>query len=309
MIFAGDKPSSTSMLSVHRMCALTGVSRCGYYRYRHVRSNAQPLPRTVARQETERVIAEVCDRLPSYGYRRVHHELLRSGMRKSPKTVLQTMQRLDLLCTPKRKYITTTDSDHPHRCFRNLMAGKNPGWISRPNQVWFADITFVPFFGFPRKVAFSDYSWIYLAIILDGFSRKVVGWAIDARIGAQLIEKALTNAVASRTVPPGELIHHSDRGVQYASRRYTQILQQQQIRISMSRKGNPYDNAMCESFMKTIKQEEIHHSQYESLPQAQRQLHRYITFYNTQRLHSSLGYTTPDEAENLFQHASQLQKS
>src|SRR5207237_7773996 len=118
------------------------------------------------------------------------------------------------------------------------------------NQEWYADITSIPFFGHPRKMIFSDHSWIYLAVVLDGFSRKVVGWAIDPHIGSRLAENALTSALADRSLTYGELIHHSDRGIQYASKRYTQLLHQQHIRISMSRKGNPYDNAMCESFMK-----------------------------------------------------------
>ena len=200
------------------------------------------------------------------------------------KVVLKIMRESDLLVRPLRGFIITTDSKHRFPVYPNLYQNQ---WPSAPNRIWVADITYIRL----------PLGFVYLATILDVFSRKIVGWALSRSLEATLVIEALTMALKDRKPPPG-LIHHSDRGVQYASYEYTDLLKQHGVQISMSRKGNPYDNAVAESFFKTLKKEEVYLSDYRSPEEARRQIQRFIEqVYNQKRLHSSLGYVPPAEFE------------
>jgi len=194
------------------------------------------------------------------------------------------MVKANLCCRRKKRFIRTTDSKHNYRVYPNVAKDVVPAC---PDQLWRADITYV------RLLR----EFIYLAVILDAFSRRVVGWALSRHIDAALTLTALKMAIGERHVTPG-LVHHSDRGVQYACDEYIALLNEHQFTISMSRKGNPYDNAMAESFMKTLKTEEVYINDYSTASEAVSNIHKFIdSVYNSKRLHSSLGYVTPCEKE------------
>jgi putative transposase len=194
------------------------------------------------------------------------------------------MREDNLLCLRRRKFILTTDSRHGFPIYPNL-AGKMT--LTNVNQLWVADITYIRL----------ESEFVYLAVVLDAFSRRVIGWALDRTLEAQLAVAALQMALLRRSVN-ANLVHHSDRGIQYAASEYTSLLAQHGIQISMSRKGNPYDNARTESFMKTLKYEEVYRQEYRDLPEALRSLRRFIEkVYNEKRLHSALGYLPPSEFE------------
>jgi putative transposase len=190
-----------------------------------------------------------------------------------------------LLCVRRRKFVVTTDSRHRLPIYLNLAAELAPTGV---NQLWVADITYIRL-----RVEF-----VYLAVVLDAFSRRVIGWALGRTLEAGLATAALRMALADRKPLPG-LVHHSDRGVQYASQGYTDLLKQHKAEISMSRKGNPYDNAACESFMKTLKYEEVYRNEYRDFQEARASLGEFLErVYNQKRLHSALGYLPPAEFEN-----------
>jgi len=225
-----------------------------------------------------------------YGYRRITAELHRQGVMVNRKVVLKIMRASDLLVRPLRGFIITTDSRHTFPVYPNRYQNQ---WPDAPNRIWVADITYIRL----------PLGFVYLAAILDVFSRKVVGWALSRSLEAALVIEALTMALKARKPPPG-LIHHSDRGVQYACHEYTDLLTRHGIAISMSRKGNPYDNAVAESFFKTLKKEEGYLSDYRTPEEAQRQIQRFIELvYNQKRLHSSLGYVPPAEYELQYKQA------
>jgi len=211
-------------------------------------------------------------------------ELRRRGWVVNPKRVYRIMREDNLLCLRRRKFLVTTDSRHGFRIYPNL-AGEMT--LSNVNQLWIADITYIRL----------ESEFVYLAVVLDAFSRRVLGWALDRTLEAKLTVAALEMALSRRKVQVG-LVHHSDRGVQYAADEYSSLLTQHGIQISMSRKGNPYDNARTESFMKTLKYEEVYRQEYRDLPDALRSLRRFIEkVYNEKRLHSALGYLPPIEFE------------
>jgi transposase InsO family protein len=200
------------------------------------------------------------------------------------------MKANNLRCRRKKRFISTTDSKHGFAVYENLAKDIIP---VRPNQLWRADITYIRL----------SSEFVYLAVILDAFSRRVVGWALSRHIDAQLTLGALRMALEARVIEPG-LVHHTDRGVQYACGEYVEVLTKHGILISMSRKGNPYDNAMAESFMKTLKAEEVRINEYRSFTEAWENIERFIEIvYNSKRLHSSLGYNTPEEVEASFIHS------
>jgi putative transposase len=219
-----------------------------------------------------------------YGYRRMTRELLRDGLRVNHKRVLRIMREDNLLCLRKRPFIATTDSAHALTIYPNLARDLA---IDGINQLWVADITYIRLQG----------EFIYLAVVLDAYSRMVIGWELSRRIDTALTLGALDKALSWRQIGPG-LVHHSDRGVQYAATEYVKLLEERGVAISMSRKGNPYDNAQAESFMKTLKYEEVYLSEYANLSEARERIGYWLDqVYNRERLHSKLGYVPPEEFE------------
>jgi len=232
-------------------------------------------------------IEAICLEFPRYGYRRVSQQLKREGWLVNHKKVLRLMRESDLLCQVKRKRVKTTNSTHCLPIYPNLVKDIV---ISRLNQVWIADITYIRI----------QTGFVYLAAILDAYSRRAIGYAISESIDTALTLKALRMAMNNRHTAPG-LIHHSDQGVQYASREYVEKLNSHGFEISMSRKGNPYDNATMESFFKTLKYEEVYLCEYKTLDDVMNRLPYFIEeVYNLKRLHSALGYRPPDEFGRLL---------
>jgi putative transposase len=269
---------SGNELAVQRMCELAGVSRRGFYRFD---PEAKPAERDMdLRDAIQRIALE----MPSYGRPRITAELRRRGWVVNAKRVHRILREDNLLCLRRRKFLVTTDSRHGFPIYPNL-AGEMR--LTDINQLWIADITYIRL----------ETEFVYLAVVLDAFSRRVIGWALDRTLEAKLTMAALKMALSCRSVKAG-LVHHSDRGVQYAADDYKRLLAQHGIQISMSRKANPYDNARTESFMKTLKYEEVYRQEYRDLPEALRSLRRFMEkIYNEKRLHSALGYLPPSEFE------------
>jgi len=266
-------------LSIERMCQLAGVSRAGFYRCLQDRAPVEE------DMEVRSVIQEIAvEHRRRYGYRRITAELRRRGMLVNHKRVLRIIREDNLLAVQPRAFVVTTDSDHEFEVYLNLASRMK---LTGINQLWVADITYIRL----KK------EFVYLAVVLDAFSRKVVGWALDRTLASRLPIAALEQAIAQRQPPPG-LVHHSDRGVQYASGDYVRVLRKHQMIPSMSRSANPYDNASCESFMKTLKREEIYANDYQDLEHLQGNVEAFIEqYYNRCRLHSALGYRPPEEFE------------
>jgi putative transposase len=261
------------------MCQLAGVSRATYYR--HLSEVAPEEAEMAARVAIQDIALQHHHR---YGYRRVTAELHRRGMVVNHKRVLRIMQDDNLLAIRRRKYILTTDSAHDYEVYFNL-AGRMT--VTGVNQLWVADITYIRL----------QREFVYLAVVIDRYSRKVVGWALDRTLAVRLVVAALQQAIERRR-PVAGTVHHSDQGVQYACREYTELLRNHGLVPSMSRPANPYDNAVCESFMKTVKKEEIHCHPYRDFSELSGHLEDFLdTYYNRQRLHSALGYRTPEEFE------------
>lgn len=221
-----------------------------------------------------------------YGYRRITAELRRRGLFVNHKRVARLMREDNLLAVQPRAFVVTTDTQHDLEVYLNLASRLT---LTGINQLWVADITYIRL----------RTEFVYLAVLLDGYSRKVVGWALDRTLATRLPIAALECAIAERHPPPG-LVHHSDRGVQYASGAYVQLLQDHHMIPSMSRPANPYDNASCESFLKTLKREEIYANRYRDLGHLRTNIEVFIEqYYNRVRLHSALGYRPPEEFEQV----------
>jgi transposase InsO family protein len=265
-------------IALERLCRLAHVSRAGYYRWQ-----GTP-PATDSNLDLRDEIQRIALESPSYGRPRITAELKRRGWEANHKRVYRIMREDNLLCLRRRKFVVTTNSNHSRPVYPNLARGMV---LTGLDQLWVADITYIRL----------ETEFVYLAVVLDAYSRRVIGWALDRTLEDELTLQALRMTLQRRTPAPG-LVHHSDRGVQYASLDYTDQLKTRKINISMSRKGNPYDNAACESFMKTLKYEEVHRQEYRDLADARASIEHFLErVYNQKRLHSALGYRPPVEFE------------
>lgn len=274
---------SESKLPIKIACETLGCNRISYYRYEDI----DPSSCSTEDMEIKKMIEKILKDFPCYGYKRVTKQLQRQNQMINHKRIYRIMSENNLLYNRKKKFkIITTDSNHNLHVYINLIKDIE---VTRLNHVWVADITYILL---PK-------GHIYLAAILDRFSRRCIGWALSKNIDAELVLEALNMAIRKRKHLGFEgLIHHSDQGVQYACNEYVDLLEELGIKISMSRKGNPYDNAHMESFMKTFKIEEVYIKEYETFEEAYDNIKHFIEIvYNKKRLHSSIGYLPPDEFE------------
>ncbi|HEY6252714.1 MAG TPA: IS3 family transposase [Candidatus Angelobacter sp.] len=265
-------------LSIQRMCELAGVSRASFYRHWE---KEEP---TVAEMELRNSIQRLALAHRYYGYRRITVLLRREGFMVGAKKVRRLMREDNLLAVRQRKFVATTDSDHSFGVYPNLAQYLE---LSDINQLWVADITYVRL----------EREFVYLAVVLDAYSRRVIGWALSRIVNSDLVVEALKKAIASRQPKPG-LVHHSDQGSQYASAEYVGLLEECGAVLSMSRPGRPWENGKCESFLKTLKHEELEARAYSTLEELADHIQEFIEqIYNRVRLHSALAYQSPVEFE------------
>ena len=269
------------------MCEVLAVSRSGFYAWRN-RSESE---RSKHHRELVREMKSIHAHrnMRCYGSPRMHRELLTRGKQCSRNTVARLMRAHGLAARTRRRYKATTDSTHSHPLAKNVLDREFEQ--EKPDRVWLADITCI----------WTLEGWLYLAAVLDAYSRKVVGWSMDHRMPATLVMNALRMALGRRCPDQaGKLLHHSDRGCQYASQAFQHLLRDHNITCSMSRKGNCWDNAMMESFFATLKKERVYHETYVTREEARQSVFEYIEFfYNSQRRHSALGYRSPEEFEHM----------
>ena len=264
------------------MVELGGVSRPSFYRFEEADS-----PKVDRDMDLRDAIQRIALKWPSYGRPRITAELKRQGRKVGPNRVRRIMREDNLLCVRKRKCVVTTDSNRGRKVYPNLKSAMEWKGI---NQLWVADITYIRL----------EAEFVYLAVVIDAFSRRVIGWALDRTMENDLPIQALRLALEQRQPAPG-LVHHSDRGSQYASHDYTDLLKARGCQISMSHKASPWENGGCESWMKTLKYEEVFRQEYHDLAEARICLERFIdNVHNQQRLHSALGYRPPAEFEQAL---------
>ena len=268
-------------LSISQSRQALEVSRSGYYK-----RITGPASISSEDMDLKNEIQRIALEFPGYGYRRIAAELRNCGYVVNRKRVLKLMKQDNLLCLKKRFKTVTTDSNHGLPVYPNLLKSAK---ITGLNQAWASDITYIQL----------QHEHIYLAVILDLYSRKCIGWELSRNIDSQLAMNALDKALENRWSESTQgIIHHSDQGVQYASHDYVDCLKQHDIMISMSRKGNPYDNAFAESFIKTLKVEEVYLNEYGTFEDAYRNIWHFIEkVYNRKRLHSALEYKSPEQFE------------
>jgi len=276
--------TDTGARAIKELSAAVSVSRSSYYRLRKKKINSASAKLPAPEQRRRERIQEIALAMPNYGHRSMTAELQRQRLSTGRDRVLRYMREADLLCRRRRAFISTTDSKHDLQVFPNL-AKKLA--VTDVDQLWVADITYIQL---PRGFA-------YLAVLLDAYSRRVIGWSLGRHMMTELPLQALQMALDTRSVKAG-LIHHSDRGKQYAAAAYVSLLVKHQIRGSMSRPGNPYDNPQAERFMRTLKYDEVYLSDYQTLTEARASIRHFIEeVYNRKRLHSVLGYKPPVEFE------------
>jgi putative transposase len=264
------------------MVELAGVSRASFYR-----AGEERRPGLDPDMDLRDVIQRIALEWPSYGRPRITAELRRRGWEVNPKRVYRLMREDNLLCVRKRKFVVTTDSSHGRKVYPNLVGELA---LTGIDQLWVADITYI------RLQA----EFVYLAVVIDAYSRRVIGWALDRHMEDDLSLAALRRALEMRQPGPG-LVHHSDRGSQYASGDYTDLLKSHGCQISMSHKASPWENAGCESWMKTLKSEEVYRQEYRDFSEARASIAQFIDrVYNQKRLHSALGYRPPVEFEQAL---------
>ena len=269
---------TTPRLPVAPLCRALTLDRQRYYRFH------KQTPRPDRDMELRSEIQKIALEWPRYGSRRIKQELRRHGIRVNRKRVRRLMREDNLLCLRQQSWILTTDSRHGYTVYPNLVPELG---VTGPNQLWVSDLTYIRL----------EQEFVYLAVILDAFSRRVIGWELGRALDSGLALNALRMAISSRDFLPG-LVHHSDRGCQYASTDYTDQLRHHGIQVSMSRTGNPYDNAKAESFIKTLKYEEVYLDDYLDFTEARIRIAHFLEeVYNRKRLHSALGYMPPAEFE------------
>lgn len=274
------------------MCQVLEVSTSGYYAW--LEREPSVLRQQQSRQLTQAVTRSFLDSDKSYGYRKVWEDLEAGSITCCPETVRRVMKRLGFCAQRKRRFVVTTDSDHGYAVAPNLL--NRDFYADAPDQKWVADITYIP----------TQEGWLYLAAVLDLFSRKIVGWAISEHIDEALVTSALKNAITLRRPGPG-LLHHSDRGSQYAADGYQELLGKTDMVCSMSRKGNCWDNAVMERFFGSLKTERVYRKTYKTRAEAKKDLFVYIEwFYNAARRHAALGYQTPNAVEARYRRESQV---
>ena len=267
------------------MCRLLDVSTSGYYAWRN-----RPLSeREMANQKLVLKIKSIHNQSQqNYGAPRIYRALRQQGLKCGQNRIARLMRLHQIQAKQLKRYRATTNNRHTHPIAPNVL--NRQFRADRPNQKWVSDITYIP----------TAEGWLYLATVMDLFSRKIVGWAMAARMTTDLVVKALTMALASRQ-PKAGLLHHSDRGSQYAALPYQALLKKHHLQVSMSRKGNCYDNAPMESFFGTLKSELVHHRHYQTRAEAKTDIFAYIEgFYNRHRLHSTLDYQCPEQVEQAY---------
>lgn len=274
--------------TVVKMCTVLKVSSSGYYKWRDNLDKIDLVKSAYKEEIKQKISKSFHESGGTYGSPRVHDDLAEWNYTISQKTVARTMKELGLRATPLDKYKVTTDSNHDHLIYPNTINREFN--VEKPDQVWVADITYI----------WTLEGWLYLSSIMDLFSRKIIGWESDSHMKKELPLAALNHALSTREVS-NNLTHHSDRGSQYCSNDYVKLLKDNQIEISMSRKGDPYDNACIESFHATIKKELIYRRRFKSRAEARKAISFYIiNFYNERRKHSTLGYFSPNNYERKY---------